>query len=154
VADPAGTIPNKWDHPSHYFKQVPIGGYPHKLIVNGVNKLLWYLNHNGDPQLPRTMVPLLQEGCIISTHKPEIYERVLWLGPGIFVIPKHANDDFVKDYLSGDEPRWGGPIYATVTSVHHYRKMKRAWLYRKEDNIGPHHVIEGEAHEVGEVQVH
>jgi hypothetical protein len=27
-------------------------------------------------------------------------------------------------------------------------------LYRKEDNIGPHHVIEGEAHEVGEVQVH
>lgn len=141
VTDRLGVTPNQWDPPTRYFKDIPIGGYPHRLTVNGCNKLLWYTDYYGNPQLLRTIVPILQNGCCISVHKPEVYERVLWIGPGVFVMPKYANDDFVRNYVQDNRVVWGAPIYATTASVANYRKMKRTWLTHQcnDDDEGAHH---------------
>lgn len=136
-----GIIPNKWDDPKTYFSRVPIGGYPYKLNVNGLSKLLWYLDYDGNPILPRTIVPILQGGCIISTYKPEITERVAWVAPNVFVMPWHLNDVLIQDLLGGEKCMWGAPIYATTGSVANYRKMKRAHLTRKCDDEGVHHEV-------------
>lgn len=101
-------------------------------------KILRFNDFYGRYRAPAEILPILDQGCIISGIKATLNDTLYWIAPDMYVMPWHKDDSFVKETLQAYElkqPKMARACYASAIALHKHAQSMAARAVEQNNTV-------------------